>query len=301
LEEEELITRKGGKLWPTRFGKRVSDLYIDPLSAVLLRQAVELADGMEEVTPLAWLTALASTPDLPTFFLRRTDYRTVHEYAQQHRDEFLVHDVDEELDREDFLAEVKTAMMFEDWVLELSEDGISVKYGIGPGDIRAKVDAGRWLTYAAREVARLFDHRDLTRRLRALERRVSYGVREELLPLVALRGVGRKRARALYAKGHRRVSDLREATVDELAAIPGIGPRVAASILEQAAEGRRGRDYSGTTFEDENGVQEEVDGGEQEPVATEATDAGEDATSPENAAAQMSLASFGGEGGEGDG
>ena len=292
LEDEELITRDGKRLWPTQFGRRVSDLYIDPLSAVLLREAVQRAGLIEEVTDIAWLQAVCSTPDLPTFFLRRSDYRTVTELAERHRDEFLVEDIDEELEREDFLGEVKTAWMFEDWISELSEDGISIKYSIGPGDIRAKVDTGRWLIYAGSEIARLFGYKDLARSFRELERRDSYGVRRELLPLVSLRGVGRKRARALHAKGYLKASDIRPATVAELATVPGIGKGLATSLKEQISGGGTSSARS-TTFEQENGIAGDT-GEEERPAKASAPGEAKD-----GGASQASLSSFGGGDGSG--
>jgi helicase len=126
LEDEELITRDGKRLWPTKFGRRVSDLYIDPLSAVLLREAIQRGGGRDDVTEIAWLTALCSTPDMMTFFLRRSDYKDIADLAERHRDDFLVEDIDDEMEREEFLAEVKTASMFGDWIMESSEDSISV-------------------------------------------------------------------------------------------------------------------------------------------------------------------------------
>jgi helicase len=290
LEDEELITRDGKRLWPTKFGRRVSDLYVDPLSAVLLREAIQRAGIHEEVSELAWFQAVATTPDLPTFFLRRADYRNISELAERHRDEFLVEDAGEELEREDFLAEVKTASMFDDWISEQSEDHISTKFSIGPGDIRAKVDTGRWLLYAGSEIARLFGYPDLSRSLRDLERRVSYGVREELLPLVALKGVGRKRARALHAKSFRKPADLKTATPDMLAGIPGIGHAMASSIIEQVAGGRGGKVAKATTFEEENGTFE----GE----APEDPSPKVEPKKKTDSAAQLSLISFGGEGGD---
>jgi helicase len=297
LEEEELVSRDGKRLWPTKFGRRVSDLYIDPLSAVLLRQAIERAGHRDEVPDLAWLQALCTTPDLPTFFLRRSDYRNIAELAERHRDDFLVEDVDDELEREDFLGEVKTASMFVDWIGEQTEDFISTKYNIGPGDIRAKVDTGRWLIYAASEIARLFSYPDLRGRLRDLERRVSYGVREELLPLVALRGVGRKRGRALHAKGYRKPSDIKSASVAELAAVPGIGTTLATNIVEQLGGDRRPPRAKGTTFEEENG-QTEL---EPDPAPEETPSKVKPSKGKDEDAAQLSLQSFGSEGDDADG
>ena len=293
LEEEELITRDGRRLWPTKFGRRVSDLYIDPLSAVLLREAIQRAGVRDDVTEMAWLTALCTTPDLRTFFLRRSDYKDIAELADRHRDDFLVEDMDDELEREEFLAEVKTASMFSDWIMESSEDAISVKFGIGPGDIRGKVDNGRWLLYAAAEIARITGYPELSKQLRDLERRVSYGIREELLPLVSVRGVGRRRARSLWAKGFQRPAELRDATPGQLAAIPGIGSVLAESIIEQVTEERKRTVPRTTTWEEEAGPHTE-----EEKSDTKAPPEGPQKEDP---GLQMSLTSFSKEGGDGDG
>jgi helicase len=294
LEEEELITRDGRRLWPTKFGRRVSDLYIDPLSAVLLREAIQRAGLRDEVTEMAWLTALCTTPDMMNFFLRRSDYKDITEMAQRNRDDFLVEDIDEELEREEFLAEVKTASMFIDWTMENSEDAISVKFGIGPGDIRAKVDNGRWLLYAGAEIARITGYSELAKQLRDLERRVSYGVREELLPLVSIRGVGRRRARSLWAKGFRKPSDLRDATTDQLASIPGIGRVLGEGIIEQVTTGGRRKETRTTTWEQETGI------GSGEPEGPPEVTSPVERAKEEDDGHQMSLTSFSREEGDPD-
>ena len=292
LEDEELITRDGRRLWPTKFGRRVSDLYIDPLSAVLLREAIQRAGARDEVTDMAFLTALCTTPDMMTFFLRRSDYKDIAGLAERHRDDFLVEDIDDELDREEFLAEVKTASMFLDWIMESSEDAISVKFGIGPGDIRAKVDNGRWLLYASSEIARITGYSDLAKQVRDLERRVSYGVREELLPLVSIKGVGRRRGRSLWAKGFRKPAELRDATPSQLAAIPGIGSVLADSIIEQVTGERKRGTVRTTTWEEEAGA-EMVE----QPMEAKTP---KEEPNKEDPGHQMSLTSFSKEGGDAD-
>ena len=61
--------------------------------------------------------------------------------------------------------------------------------------------------------------------------RVRSGVKEELLPLVALRGIGRVRARKLYNAGFRDMEALRAADPKEIAKI--IGTKVATKVLKQ--------------------------------------------------------------------
>lgn len=106
------------------------------------------------------------------------------------------------------------------------------KYGVGPGDVRNKVDTGRWLAHATREIARLFLYQPGPV-LSDLPLRLEIGVRKELLPLVRLSGVGRVRARKLHAAGFTTLSKLRDARRPDLERVDLIGPRVAEQILAQ--------------------------------------------------------------------
>ncbi len=91
---------------------------------------------------------------------------------------------------------------------ETPEDAITKKFRVGPGDIRRMVSLGDWLLYAMHELARLFAKKR-TKPLARLMPRLQYGVKEELLSLVQLRGVGRVRARALFERGYRSPEDMR--------------------------------------------------------------------------------------------
>jgi len=73
--------------------------------------------------------------------------------------------------------------------------------------------------------------------LHKLRQRVRYGVKEELLELVSLRGIGRVRGRSLYKAGYRKLADIKRASVQELAQVPYIGPEIARSIKQQVEHG----------------------------------------------------------------
>jgi replicative superfamily II helicase len=59
------------------------------------------------------------------------------------------------------------------------------------------------------------------------------GVREELIPLVSLKGVGRIRARALFSAGFVSIDALKRASPAQLSAVPTIGPETVRAIKEQ--------------------------------------------------------------------
>jgi helicase len=68
---------------------------------------------------------------------------------------------------------------------------------------------------------------------RVLGRRIKHGVKEELLELVNLKGIGRVRARMLFNAGFRTIADLRASKPSQLISIPTIGREVAKSFYEQ--------------------------------------------------------------------
>ena len=223
LEKEDFVTRRDGSLRATFFGRRTSDLYIDPLSAVKLRDALEndRDDGFYH------LWAISSTPDMPKLYLRRGDYQWVEDKIAQAALTFPVEDY------EFLLAEVKTASLFEAWSEERTEEEITKRFGVGPGDIRRMVDQGEWLLYSMAELGTIFNKKKV-RDLRRLTVRLQYGVREELLELVQLRGIGRVRARMLHRRGLTNLRAIQKADALTIAGI--LGPALAKSLKEQVGQ-----------------------------------------------------------------
>ena len=85
------------------------------------------------------------------------------------------------------------------------------------------------------ELARIFNF-DVVPLLAKLRLRVKYGCKEELLPLVKLKGIGRVRARTLYKHGFKSISMLRKASIETLSRLPGIGINIAKQIKEQVGD-----------------------------------------------------------------
>jgi len=238
LEREEMVNRRGKLLIATPFGERVSSLYIDPMSAVVLRDGLK-GIAQKEPTALGFLHLVCHAPDMGILYLRRRDYDGLESFLVDHMKDFLTPIPDDPEAYEYFLAEVKTARMLESWVEEELEDGIHEKFGIGAGDIRRAVDTAEWLLYSTHELARLFKVKRALPVLHKLRQRVRYGVKEELLELVSLRGIGRVRGRSLHKAGYRKLTDIKRASVQELSRVPYVGPEIARSIkgqVEQKAE-----------------------------------------------------------------
>jgi helicase len=237
LHREQMVEFAGDELKATRFGRRVSELYIDPVSAVILRDG--LYTRAKHVTDVSFLHLISRTPDIsPKLYPRRGEDEMLDLFAKEHQDEYMC-EVPEYygdtngITYEEFLAEIKCARVMYEWINETSEDGILEVHRVEPGDILRMVDTSRWLLHATYQLAELFGHKDLLSQAYELQVRCAKGVKSELVPLVELDGVGRVRARSLFNAGYRNLDELKHASVTDLMNVPLIGPSVAKRIKEQ--------------------------------------------------------------------
>ena len=124
--------------------------------------------------------------------------------------------------------------MFEDWIDEQTEEHLLETYNIRPGETRVKLSIGDWLLYCTDEISRILNFKELSKEIKKARFRLKYGVREELLPLLKLEGIGRARARKLFRNKLKTLGDLRKAPAAKLAQI--LGKKVAVSVKEQLGE-----------------------------------------------------------------
>ena len=235
LYDEKMIDVSGENVYATKFGRRVSELYIDPISGVTIRDALNQRAPM--LTELSFLHLVAHTPDI---FPRLRPYtREIDELAlfvDEHRSEFMFDVPDEWEDRiayEEFLGEAKLAWVLNAWIEETTEDYMIEKFMVQPGDLYRVLDSARWLLHASQELGRLFGHKDILPKLAEVTERTEKGVKAELLLLVRLEGIGRVRARVLYNAGLKTVDNLKRVPLEKLTALPLIGPKVAKKIKDQ--------------------------------------------------------------------
>lgn len=235
LYDEEMIDAGGKNLFATKFGRRVSDLYIDPISAVFIRDALRARAPV--ITDISFLHMIAHTPDMyPKLRPYSSEVDELALFVDQHRDEFMFEppsEFDDHFDFEEFMGEAKLAWVMQSWIEEVTEDQMIERFRVQPGDLYRLINSAKWLLYASRELAGLIKQKDLASKLNKLMERSANGVKVELLPLVRLEGIGRARARILFNSGLKTVDDLKRAPVERLVGLPLIGSRVAKKIKEQ--------------------------------------------------------------------
>jgi helicase len=235
LYDEQMLYVDKENLLATKFGKRTSELYIDPVSAVIIRDA--LKQPPERLTELSVLHLVTHTPDMgPVMRPYGEEIERIAVEAERHREELFVpppNEWDDHVEFEGYLGELKTAMIINAWIEENTEEKLLDDFKVQPGDLYRIIENGKWLLHATQELAELLKEKTVLPLVSELNERVAKGAKKELLPLVRLEGIGRVRGRVLFNAGYRSIEDLRRAAIEELTNLPTVGPRLAKKIKEQ--------------------------------------------------------------------
>ena len=214
------------KLKPTAFGRKVSQLYIDPLSGVIIKNALE---SDVEANSLGLLHTIARTPDIYSLYVRKNEMETYLTHLMQMEGDLMLPPPVEHMELEFYLWDLKTALLLMDWIEETPEEQLLKRYSTTPGDIRAKVETAEWILYAMSELSELVAPSH-TKMITELQIRVNNGVRKELLPLLEIDSIGRIRARSLFNAGFTSQGSIRDAKPTDLSKIPGIGTTLAEKL-----------------------------------------------------------------------
>ncbi|MCC7573685.1 MAG: DEAD/DEAH box helicase [Candidatus Methanofastidiosum sp.] len=211
---------------PTPLGSIVSKLYIDPKSAIIIRDGI-LKDKFNDI---GILHLLCATPDMPTLYLKKKEFEIYQEALSEFWEKIITDIPDpsyEEAEFEFFTSQFKTAMLFHDWINEEKEELLVLKYGIGEGDLQRLRENIDWLLYSFEKISHVF-RRNIPQ-IKNLRTRVKYGIKEELIDLVEIKGIGRVRARKLFNEGIKNKSMV---NVDNLPIIKKVlGERISEALV----------------------------------------------------------------------
>ena len=222
LSSKYLIIKKGERYAATEFGKKTSMLYIDPLTATYFRDSVEDVSKERKHT-FGYLHLITNCEEFfPKFSLRQRDYESASLMIENHSSELL-----EPISEYDCSRSV---LALQSWITESTELSLSDSLGIESGDMHRMTENADWLVYCLREISKHVERADLLEELDDLRKRVVYGIREELLDLVKVKGIGRVRSRILYKNGIKNLDDLRKIPVSKLGDIDKIGSTIADNI-----------------------------------------------------------------------
>ncbi|MFW9852008.1 MAG: DEAD/DEAH box helicase [Candidatus Thorarchaeota archaeon] len=233
LREEALITSDPEYLIPTSFGRRVSQLYIDPLSGIIIRDGLMRANtkAKELLTDMSFLHLVCATPDVRYVTIKKNDAIAVINYMSDHEDEILLPLPVDSFELELLMSQLKTALILQDWISETPEDLILDRHSVGSGDVYSIVSNAEWLLYATSEIAKLLGYSNISMKVANIHNRVINGIKSELVDLVQIPGIGRVRARLLFDKGYKTKEILKETDPKEILKIPGFGTELVKAIF----------------------------------------------------------------------
>ena len=235
LETWTFIQFLDKKYRATLLGRRVAELYIDPLTAYNFMHCLQRA---KEITlkPLSFLVLICNTLEMmPLLRVKVKEYDLIQE-ALAKQDAYM-------LDKEPSMFEpeydiyvnaFKTALMLDDWIEEKDDVYLLEHYDIRPGETRAKLERANWLLYALSEIARIDKQQFLLKDISRLRFRLRHGAKEELLALLRLKNIGRIRARKLFHTGIKDLGAIRKAKIALLEKL--LGKKLAKDIKEQVGE-----------------------------------------------------------------
>ena len=238
----------------TRYGVRVSQLYLDPQTAASFTDGLKIAvkKSKSRIHPIAVFDLLVGTPDMVTF----TSARNLKEKTEKRFEKLSKHLLESVPSKDDIeydfrLRDFHSALFLWDWVNELPVERLVMRYKIGSGDIRRITDTATWLVSAMSEIASIHSKSNsryfsLSKNAELLSERVKYGIKSDAVSLTNVKGIGRKRARILLDHGIRKIDQLLVLTRKDLSKISGFGPELAKNILTEAKKSKS----SSEDFED---------------------------------------------------
>ena len=235
LHQNGFIDKSGFRFFTTPFGNITSRLYIDPITALTLRDGLKKIHEGKSFSEFGILHLMTCCPDSEILNVGKSDYEQLEELSQRMEDELILkpEDLPQLQDAYAFYATLKTMWLMGRWIDEEKEEALCDDFGVGPGDIYRHVESTEWLLYTAGRIAELNHFKKITFVLESLRQRVRYGIKEELLELASLHGVGRIRARQLFSHGYHKIHDLQYASADQLSSIKSIGKSLARDIVTQ--------------------------------------------------------------------
>jgi len=247
LEEWELIDQhsKGDfvsaadlhdkKLKATLLGRRVSELYIDPLTAhnfiTLMRNASHKKRKL-----FSYLQMISDTGEMkPLLRVSMKEEEKIQQLILENSESLFGTEPSlYDLEYEDFQNSIKTAAMLQDWAEEKTEEFLLEEYNTRPGELRAKLDRADWLVFSAQELCKVLHFQNLLKELIQARVRLQYGIKEELLALVRFEGIGRVRSRVLFNNRIRTVKDVKDADISSLSYL--VGRQTAIKLKKQVGE-----------------------------------------------------------------
>ena len=238
LKEYDFISQDDDYYIATPIGKKISELYLNPDTANYFLENISKffkEFSKENITRddiFKLINFICETSEMrPLFRVAKTEQDDYMAKIEERGDSLIVPFNPFESDYQEFMNLIKTSDVLLDWIYEAPEDYISDKYKITPGELNYKLEVVDWLLYCLEEISLMKKNFFFKNFINKLRVRFKAGVKEELLPLITISGVGRVRARKLFKSDLKKISDLRKADLNQISRV--VGEKIAIKIKSQ--------------------------------------------------------------------
>ncbi len=228
LVDHGFVEESGHRLEPTRLGKLVNSLYLDPFTGLLFVKFAESQKQGEPMDDFSISHVLFCSGEFKFIRISQSEFEKYEDESYSlnlKTDQNFV-----EYDR--FIAAIKMSHVISDWTDEKTEKYLEEEYKVLPGEFFNLLENLRWLIHGLKEIFKALgrNNRDIIR----FSTRVRYGIKQELIPLVSIPEVGRVRARKLYSSGLKTIADVKGAGIAKLTGL--LGKRVGESVYRYLHE-----------------------------------------------------------------
>lgn len=208
LKQMGFIEEKDGKLFCTKIGKRVSDLFLDPKSAFEL---IKTLKNKRLSTNFSYLFTWSKMNEFyPLIPMPKKIKESIFREFSNNLEKLPISKEDLYLAENDFVTNYFNSIILNEWINEKKEQDLSTNFGVLPGVLFGKNKIIEWISYSTIELSKVIGKERHILPSKKLALRIKYGVKEELLPLVELKGIGRIRSRKLFNAGIKKPDDIKE-------------------------------------------------------------------------------------------
>jgi helicase len=183
----------------TKLGKRTSELYLDPFIA---RQFLDFEGG----NVFDYIALTMNSSQIPLLHSKKSE--SIEEAWMFFPDDGYS------------LEKYKTARALNAWINEATEQNLLEDFNFAPGNVFSTTRIAEWLFHCLAELSFIQNKTSIVKQARKLTTRMKYGVKEELIELCSIKGIGRVRARKLWNQGIKTTEQYQKMKLNEIKTNP---------------------------------------------------------------------------------
>jgi len=231
LEEMGFIKITDKKIEATVLGKRTAELYLIPASAYRLISYLK----QRKFEDFSYLFMVSDAFEFEGLLINAPASKSkefdVVCLLEENRESIPANIDVEMFEDHSLISKIWMANFLKEWISEVKEQIICETYNIRPGLLMSRVENAEWILYSLAEFAKILGIQEHLPKLKKLEKRIKSGIKEELIQLCELEGIGRVRARKLFNAGIKTILDVKKTDIKDLEKT--LGKKLAAKVKSQ--------------------------------------------------------------------